>query len=127
MRATPEEKLLRAIFGTKHSELSVRFSIKPSSAWLCDRCKHVSRVQMESCAEAIRFCDALPIDVGSLGIPSRVTECTSFQSVTEMSLGDMKEKAWYLAAGKGEKIGFIRPGSKEHKEIRESRDVRNLQ
>lgn len=85
--------------------------IKREIKTLCDRCRWVSYLRYGSQMEPMRICNSL-----NRRVPDVVVECSLNLAPDSMTLSEMQISAWYIDPLPQGKIGFLRPGTVEHRE-----------
>jgi hypothetical protein len=110
-RDTPEERLLRAIFGERGGKEVVVIKIARTAKGLCDTCSSCVFIEGEG-SQAIRHCEQVNRD-----IRFSVEACSGYNDRTATPLWEMKQTAWIIVPSETSpaKIGFVRPGTDEHK------------
>ncbi len=78
---------------------------------LCSSCRHSITVQFHSSAYV--YCTEL-----SKRIPEPVEICSDFFQIDQIDKWQLEKIAWILDVSKPNQIGFIRPGTDEHKKLR---------
>lgn len=97
--------------------MSQRFKIRETIPGVCTSCK--SSQIMTTRASVRVFCNQL-----NQFIPEPLTHCNEFHDAAQPDKWDLSRIAWYIDTSK-KQIGFIQPGTAEHKKIREGRDYDN--
>lgn len=87
---------------------------------LCDTCKWGSRVT-DNQNNSIHRCRLFDKD-----FENPISFCTEYTEKGKMNLYNMKEMAILINLDKPGQIGFIRPGSEQHKDFVRSSDLDNL-
>lgn len=86
--------------------------IKHEERGLCFGCRWVQRILVHERNQPEVVCGRL-----DQRIRGTVAECSMYLARGGMTLTEMERAAWILKGGV--KIGFVRPGSKEHRELRD--------
>ena len=82
---------------------------------LCRSCDH-SFIRIQDGEEIFRC--MLSHGYAVSRIEGRVSECNKYEKRDALSKYDLEKQAWIIQIGaSGEKIGFVRPGTREHKRL----------
>lgn len=81
---------------------------------LCTSCAR--SVVIDNGTEARKiYCRALSDHWGPVQMEGPVYECSTYQNAKETSLYDMEKIAWIIEVSKSRPIGFLKPGTDEHR------------
>lgn len=89
----------------------MNFNVKHDSRTLCGSCESGVTTHDKHSGQMRVHCNAI-----GARVRFPVSECSAYQARGSLSLWDMKQQATLIAID-GKKVGFIRPGTAEHKSI----------